>query len=123
MNAVEYGRLSSEMAFIIDDELQAVTEEYGIQTDQIGVLVQAGFNFGTSQISDEYVGWDSHDAIDDLVAKHPKAVLSYDNIRANGNVHWAEVNNELILMSYDTPKKDGGSGWCSRPHIHVRYRI
>tara|TARA_B110000908_G_scaffold172339_1_gene239167 strand:+ start:359 stop:2107 length:1749 start_codon:yes stop_codon:yes gene_type:complete len=105
MNAVEYGRLSSEMALIIDDELQAVTEEYGIQTDQIGVLVQAGFNFGTSQISDEYVGWDSHDVIDDLVAKHPTAVLSYDNIRANGNVNWGVVNNELILMSYDTPEK------------------
>lgn len=105
MNAVEYGRLSSEMALVIDDELQAVTEEYGIATDQIGVLVQAGFNFGTSKISNDYVGWDSHEVIDDLVAKHPAADLSYDNIRGNGNVNWSEVNNELIIMSFDTPEK------------------
>jgi hypothetical protein len=105
MNAVEYGRLSSEMVLVIDDELQAVTEEYGIETDQIGVLVQAGFNFGTSEISADYVGWDSHDVIDDLMAKYPAADLSYDNIRGNGNVNWSEVNNELIIMSFDTPEE------------------
>ena len=85
--------------------MQAVTEDYGIETDQIGVLVQAGFNYGTSQISAEYVGWDSHDAIDDLMAKHPTADLSYDNISVNGDINWTEVNNELIIMSFDTPEK------------------
>jgi hypothetical protein len=105
MNAVEYGRLSSEMALVVDDELQAVTLDYGIETDQVGVLVQAGFNFGTSQISAEYVGWDSYDVIDDLMAKHPTADLSYDNISVNGDVNWSEVNNELIIMSFDTPEK------------------
>jgi hypothetical protein len=105
MNAVEYGRLSSEMALIIKDELRIVSETYGIDTSNTGVLVQSGCNFGTSKISTEYVGWDSHAVIDDLLDQHPGANISYNNIRGNGTVNWSEINNELIIMSFDTPEK------------------
>jgi hypothetical protein len=105
MNAVEYGHVASEMAWIINDELKLVSEEYGIDTSGIGVLVQSGYNFGTSRISNDYEGWESHDVIDDLLDQYPQVNLSYDNIRNNGDVNWTEVNNELIIMAFDTPEK------------------
>jgi hypothetical protein len=105
MNAFEYGNLASEMAFVIDDELMLISEELGIDTSEVGILVQSGFNFGTSKISNDYVGWDSHDVIDDLVSVYPEVNLSYDNIRNNGEVNWTEVNSELIIMAFDSPEK------------------
>jgi hypothetical protein len=105
MNAVEYGHIASEMAFAIDQELILISEVLGIDTSEVGILVQSGNNFGTSQISSDYEGWESHDVIDELVSQYPQVRLSYDNIRNNGDVNWTEVNNELIIMAFDTPEK------------------
>jgi hypothetical protein len=105
MTAVEYGYVASKMAVVIQDELKLVTEEYGIDTSGISILVQSGYNFGTSRLSDDYVGWDSRDVIDDLLDQYPQVNLSYDNIRGNGDVNWTEVNNELIIMAFDTPEE------------------
>jgi hypothetical protein len=105
MNAVEYGRVSSEMSFIINDELKLVNEVHGIETESVNVLVQMGTNFGVSNLAVEYEGWGAEGVIDDLSAKYPGADISYDNIRGNGEVNWAEVNNELVIMSFDTPEK------------------
>ena len=105
MNAVEYGHIAAEMAFVIHDELVLINRELGIDTSGVGALVQSGYNFGTSRISNDYVGWDSHDVIDELVSQYPQVRLSYDNIRNNGEVNWTQVNNELIIMAFDTPEK------------------
>ena len=105
MNAVEYGQLSSQMALIVDDELDIVAGDTGIDTEDISVLVQMGTNFGMSSLSREYAGWDSSDVIDDLSNQHLEANISYENIGASGAVNWTELNNELVLMSFDTPEK------------------
>jgi Ca2+-binding RTX toxin-like protein len=105
MNAVEYGHVASKMAVAIHDELQLVSESYDVDTSGINVLVQSGFNFGKSTISDEYVGWESQDVINDLVDKYSGLNLSYENIRNNGEVNWTDVNNELIILAFDTPQK------------------
>jgi hypothetical protein len=107
MNAVEYGRLSAEMAVIIDDELRLVSEIYGTDVSQTQVVVQMGHNYAYSSLSEEYEGWSSEDVIDDLNDKYPHADITYDNIRGNGVVNWTEVNNELVQMSFDTPAEQG----------------
>lgn len=105
MNAVEYGQLSSEMAVIIDDELANVAATTGAATDDISVLVQMGRNCGTSSLSDEYAGWESHNVIDDLSSTYADSDISYENIGFKGNVNWTQVNNKLITMAFDSPEK------------------
>ncbi|NEX45614.1 hypothetical protein [Pseudotabrizicola algicola] len=102
MNAVEYGRLASEMAVIIDDELKQVAEDYAVDTDAMKVLVQMGHNYGTSNLSAQYAGWSSPDVIADLNERYPDARIALSNIRANGDVNWTEVNNELVIMGFDS---------------------
>jgi len=101
MNAVEYGRLSAEMAKIIDSELDLVAEVYDIDTSGMKVLTQMGHNYNYSRLSDEYEGWDAEDVIDDLRAKYPEADLDYGNIRGSGEPNWTEINNHLVRMAYD----------------------
>jgi len=102
MNAIEYGQLSSQMALIVDDELDIVAGDTGIDTEDISVLIQMGANFGTSSLSREYAGWDSFDVIDDLSNQHLEANISYENIGDSGAVNWTELNNELVfeVVSY-----------------------
>ena len=105
MTAVEYGHAASSIALAIDSELTLLSDQFGIDTSGIGILVQSGYNFGTSRISDDYVGWSSEAVIDDLVSRYPLADISYDNIRGSGVVNWTEINNELIIMAFDTPQE------------------
>jgi hypothetical protein len=102
MNAVEYGRLASDMAVIINDELQTVSEQHGIDTDDMSVLVQMGHNYGTSNLAAEYAGWAASDVIADLNERYPDARIGMGNIRGNGAVNWTEVNNELVIMGFDS---------------------
>lgn len=105
MNAVEYGRVASEMVVIIQDEMRSITEERGDFKEYLGALVQIGNNYGDYNLETEYDGLLSVDVIDDLLAKHPQADISYENIRDSGVVNWTEVTNELIIMAFDTPKE------------------
>lgn len=102
MNSVEYGRLAAEMAIIIDDELKVVAEEYAIDTEPMRVLVQMGHNYGTANLSSEYAGWSATDAIEDLAELYPEARLGPHTIRANDTVNWTAVNNELVIMGFDS---------------------
>lgn len=105
MNAVEYGKLSAEMAVIVKDELKLVDEVHGIDTGDMSVLVQMGQNYGHSNLSESYEGWTAEDVIDDLLEAYPGADLSYDDIRGNGEPNWTLINNELVRMAFDTPEK------------------
>lgn len=105
MNAVEYGRVSSEMARIIDSELKLVSEIYGIDTSKMSVLTQMGNNYDHSRLSDEYKGWDAEDIIEDLAERYPDAEISKAHIWYGGGVNWTRINNDLIKMSYDTDQE------------------
>jgi len=107
MNSVEYGRLAAKMSTVIKDELNSISESSNIDTTSTQVLVQMGENYGHSHLSAEYQGWDSQDTIDDLLLKYPNSDISSDNINGNGQVNWAEVNNELVQMNFDTPEEKG----------------
>lgn len=105
MNAVEYGRLAAEMSVIINDELESISEVYGIDTSETQIIIQSGTNYGTSKLSEEYDGWSAEDVIDDLNEKYPDADISSDDIRSNGSVNWSTINNELLQMSFNTPEE------------------
>jgi hypothetical protein len=119
MNAVEYGRLSSEMSTIIDDELRIVSETYDIDTSNMSVLTQMGHNYGHSRIASEYEGWDAEEVIADLNARYPDAEITEDLIWAGGGINWTGINNQLVKMSFDTEQEinslDGIIG-----HVYTR---
>ncbi len=105
MNATEYGKLSSQMALIIKEELRLVEVIYrDVDATATRVVVQMGHNFGTSRLSDEYEGWVAEDVIADLNQKYNTA-LTTDTIRGNGEVNWTEVNNELVQIHFDTAEE------------------
>jgi hypothetical protein len=119
MNAVEYGRLSSEMAKIIDSELRLVTDIYGVDTSEMSVLAQMGHNYGTSRLSDEYKGWKAEDIIEDLAERYPDAEIGKEHIWYGGGVNWTGINNELIKMSFDEDQEiDALDGIIA--HVYTR---
>lgn len=105
MNAVEYGRLASEMATIIDDELRLVSEVHEIDTSEMSVLAQMGHNYNHSRLSEEYEDWSSDDILADLAERYPDMEISDDLTYGSGTINWTAVNNELIRMSFDTEQE------------------
>lgn len=99
MTAVEYGRLSSKMAKVIDDELQKVDDETGGSGD-IAILVQTGTNFGFSDLRTQYEGTSPDQALADLNARYGTDLG--DEVRLqNGSVNWRRVNDELVQREFD----------------------
>lgn len=98
MNAVEYGRLASEMSLIINDEL---SKAGNYETD---ILVQKGNNFDYSRISDDYLGFTPEQALSDLNSKYAIS-LAEDAIFSDGNVNWAYVNAKLIMSEFETSEE------------------
>lgn len=95
MSSVEYGRLASEMALIVNDELDA----QGAGAD---IIVQSGTNFNFARLSDQY-GDDmsSADILADLNASYGLN-LDEDSIYSSGDINWTNVANEMILSEFDT---------------------
>ncbi|ANT63218.1 hypothetical protein AYJ57_22330 (plasmid) [Salipiger sp. CCB-MM3] len=119
MTAVEYGRLATDMAEIIADELALVAEVQGIDTSGIRVLAQMGQNYGFSNLSESYEGWDAEEVIADLTALYPNAGLSEANIRGSGEVNWSEVTNALVQMGFETEaERDALDGIVT--HVYAR---
>lgn len=112
MNAVEYGRLASEMATIVNNELSLANN---FTTD---IVVQKGNNFSHSRLSDEYQDVSSEDVIEDLNAKYGTE-FGDDALFASGSVNWGYVNTKLVLSSFDTElEKEAVDGVVT--HIYSR---
>ncbi|MEM6303561.1 MAG: type I secretion protein [Pseudomonadota bacterium] len=95
MNAAEYGRLAAEMSMIVDDALA----EIGMQ--DVDVLVQKGQNFSFSELSAEYEGVSTPDALADINARFGLD-LGGEAVFGSGRINWTHVNNEIILNEFDT---------------------
>ena len=95
MNAVEYGRLASQMSEIIDSELSAANR------DDIDIVVQKGNNFGYSRISSEFEGVPSIEALATINEQYGTD-LGEDALFSSGAVNWGYVNSKLVLSSFDT---------------------
>ncbi|WP_415918846.1 hypothetical protein [Tateyamaria sp. SN6-1] len=100
MNAIEYGRLASEMALIIDDELQNHDQ------NDVDILVQKGNNFDNSRLSDDYEGVSSDEALEDINEVY-NVELEDDALFSNGDINWAYVNAKIILSQFDTEQEMG----------------
>lgn len=104
MTAVEYGRLSSRMAAVIDEALSNLEGEAGWLKDT-DIVVQAGTNYNFSKLDDRYAGLkDGPETITQL-EKDYGIKLSDATLRDNNTVNWNAVNNELLLDKFDRPEE------------------
>lgn len=108
MTAVEYGRLSSKMAKVIDDELQQVSEETG-RADDIDIVVQTGTNFGSSDLRTQYEGTPPDDALADLNDRYDADFG--DEVRfQNGSLNWRRINDELVQREFNAEEMEAIDG-------------
>ncbi|UWQ16233.1 hypothetical protein [Jannaschia sp. M317] len=108
MTAVEYGRLSSRMAEIIDDELTLVAGQTG-EDPGIDVIVQAGTNFAFSNLSNDYAGQPPDEVLEDLNDRFG-ADMGRDVTFANGRINWRAVSDHLILREYSAAEAEAVDG-------------
>lgn len=107
MSAVEYGRVASEMAAIIDDELSKLPNPE--QFEDIDIIVQMGMNYGTSDLSDKFEGT----AEEQLAAANEAYGLNLSEdkfIYGSGDVAWTKVNNEILLNEFDETEQEAVDG-------------
>ena len=95
MSSVEYGRLASEMAVIVNDELS-------LQNSDAEIIVQSGTNFDFARLSNDYsADMSSADILADLNATYDLS-LGEDSLYSSGAINWTHVANEMILSEFDT---------------------
>ncbi|WP_299146679.1 type I secretion protein [uncultured Tateyamaria sp.] len=112
MSALEYGRVASEMATIINDELEKAGN---FDTD---IVVQKGNNFGFSRLSDDYDGVPGDEVLATLNELYG-VELDDDALFNSGDVNWGYVNSKLVLSSFDTDvEKEAVDGVVT--HIYSR---
>ena len=111
MNAVEYGRVASRMAAIIDNELMAAG------ADDVNVIVQKGNNFGSSRISDEFTGVPADEVFTELNETYGTD-LGADALFPSGDINWTFVNSKLVLSGFDDAEIQAVDGVVT--HIYSR---
>lgn len=95
MTSVEYGRLASEMAVIVNDELNALNSDADI-------IVQSGANFDYARLNEQFSSdMSGADIVAALNASHGLN-LDADSLYSSGEVNWTNVANEMILSEFDT---------------------
>lgn len=100
MTAMEYGRVSSRMAEIIQDEISKHPE--ADLYEDIDLLVQNGQNYGSSRLSADYAHHGlGEDQLAALNADYELELSNEDYIYNSGQVAWPKVMNELIISSFD----------------------
>lgn len=100
MSAVEYGRVASEMARIVDDELAGLSGGHP-EAAAVVIVAQMGTNFGASALDEDYrEGAPAAEILADLNARYDLD-LDSEVIRGNGDVNWIEVNNHIVMSYFD----------------------
>ena len=111
MNAVEYGRLASQMAAIIDNQL------IDAGADDVDIIIQKGNNFGHSRISDDFAGIPSDEVFAELNETYD-AQLGDEALFPSGQINWAFVNSKLVLSGFDDAEIKAVDGVVT--HIYSR---
>ncbi|APZ52693.1 hypothetical protein [Salipiger abyssi] len=102
MSAAEYGRVASEIARIVDDELAGLSGAHP-QAAWVEIVVQMGTNFGVSSLDEDYqTAASATEILDDLNTRYDLE-LDGEVIRGNGDVNWIEVNNHIVMSYFDEP--------------------
>ena len=97
MSAVEYGRVSSEMAHLLRDILDGLADTYGPRPE---IHVQMGTNFNFSSLDERYSG--TTDEILAALSGEYGLAFTQEVVRNSGEIDWTRVNNQLLLSAYDT---------------------
>src|SRR6056297_3303178 len=115
MSAVEYGRVASEMATIIDDAISNLpdAERY----ENIDILVQMGLNYGSSSLSD-IAGDTGAEQLASINETYGLDLSEDKYVYASGDVAWAKVNNEIILDEFDDSEREAITGVIA--HVYSR---
>ncbi|WP_179380396.1 type I secretion protein [Jannaschia marina] len=108
MTAVEYGRLSSRMTEVIDDELDRLGAETG-EPSEIDILVQSGTNFGFSDLAAGYAGKDAEAVLADLNARYGTE-FGEEVVFPQGALNWRRINDELLQREFDAGELDAVDG-------------
>lgn len=116
MSSVEYGRVASEMATIIHDEITA-HPEYETRFQDTDILVQMGMNYGHGSLDGLYDG-PAGDQLAQFMADYDLKAEG-DFIYANGEVAWPHLSNHLVMREFDTDaEKDAIDGVVA--HVYSR---
>lgn len=104
MSSVEYGRLASEMAVIIQEEID--THPQAAQFSELDILVQMGVNHGYARLDKVYAdvgtGAEQLEAVEtdyDITLPADKFLFS------SGEVAWARVQSALVANEFDTAEE------------------
>lgn len=104
MSSVEYGRLASEMAAILDDEINAHPDAAMFQDTDI--IVQMGYNYKHADLRSEYADYEtSQEALaalsEDYGMEFPEDLFTFNS----GDVSWSRVANALLVREFDQPEE------------------
>lgn len=100
MSALEYGRVSSRMAEIVQDEISKHPEADVFE--DIDILVQNGQNYGSSRLSEDYEQYGNGEAqLAQINEDYNLNLSEEDYIYNSGNVAWPKVMNEIIMSEFD----------------------
>jgi len=97
MSSVEYGRVASEMAVIIDDELKN-HPDYEAKFQDVDITVQMGHNYGYANLSNEYGHLDDRAQLEALEQDYG---LELDGWRPD----YSQIADQLILREFDTQEE------------------
>lgn len=107
MSSVEYGRVSSEMAVIIRDEIDS-HPHYDSSFFNIDIVVQMGNNYGEGRLSDFYSGSTS-DVLNQLSQDYDYTFGS-EFLTKKGAIDWTKIANQLILNEFNEEERDAIDG-------------
>lgn len=115
MSSVEYGRLASEMAVVVNDELDLLNSEAEI-------VVQSGTNFNFARMSDDFeddmTGAEILSEINALYGLD----LGEDALFSSGEVNWTNVANEMILAEFDAEAEQNAVDQVA-VHVYSRGQV
>ena len=107
MSSVEYGRVASEMALIIRDEVNS-HPNYNTEYFNLDIIVQMGNNYGEARLNPFYDG-SSPDVLSQLSEDYNFS-FTPDYLFSNGTVNWTKVANQLIINQFNEDEIDSIDG-------------
>jgi alpha-L-arabinofuranosidase len=114
MTASEYGSLVNEMTGVVSD---ALGESDVAGASDVKILVQIGYNFGSSSLTSQYEGMSSTDIIADVEHTYGVDLDSKLAVFGSGSMNWTYINNEIIIGQIDSESMAQIDGIV--PHVYT----
>ena len=101
MSSVEYGRVSSRMAEIVNDEIShhSAADSAFSETE---IVVQMGENYNFANMNKDYAHYDSADEKIAALNKDYDLDLDRSILTPGGKISWPQLANKLIINEFDT---------------------